>query len=185
MTSASPLIRGANGSHAMCHHAPCTADVEERIQAAEMEKHAHGCLTDEATIAARDGASITPGHASGATSTINDREAELRAERSTQSHWSLAQDGLLPAYSHEEAMWADAQRSKMVEHSEVDKHAQGLLVDELAIHEEDMAHMREGQRATMVRDTENEKLAHGNLQDERVIMDAHIPASLSRRTNRS
>lgn len=177
------LIRGAQGAHALCQpslsNAPCSAEVEERIEAAEMEKHAHGCLTDEASIEARDGATTNPNHYSGARSMIEERERELHNESCPQLEWALAQGRQDTTCSHDGGVCPAKQRARMIEQSEINKHAQGLLQDEASIKAVDMAKMREGKQATMVRQTENEKHAHGNLQDERAIMEADIPTALS------
>ena len=66
MAAQFPHIRSANGAHALCDYplsnAPCSGEVEQRISAAELEKHAHGYLTDEASILARDGGETSPSH---------------------------------------------------------------------------------------------------------------------------
>jgi hypothetical protein len=151
--------------------------LESRIQPAEMEKHAHGCLTDEASIMARDGAPIAPASASGVKSMIEERELELLTGPCPPLEWALSQRQQ-DATCGEEACPA-MRRARMVEKSEIDKHAQGLLQDEFSIRALDTAKMREGKHATMVRQAEKEKHAHGHLQDERAIMEANMPAATS------
>ena len=86
MAAQSPLTRGANGPRTTCRHpfsstSPFTAAIASRIQDAEMEKHAHGCLNDEVSIMASGGGTIDPAHGSGTSIMIKERELELEAER--------------------------------------------------------------------------------------------------------
>ena len=184
MAAQSPLIRGANGAHAICHHPlcnpPCTATLKSRIQAAEMEKHVHGCLTDEVSMMARDGATITPAHFSGVRTMIEERELELETECCPQLQWALSQHQQDAICNHGDGACPAMQPARMVEESEITKHAQGLLQDEASIRAVDTAKMKEGKQATMVRQTEQEKHAHGQLQGERAIMEADIPITISR-----
>jgi hypothetical protein len=145
-----------------------------------MEKHAHGCLTDEASIIARDGDTIAPAHDSGVKSMIKERELELATERCPQLEWALSQGQQDATCKHGEEGCPANRRARMVEQCEIEKHAQGLLQDEVSIRAADTAKMREGKQGTMVRQTEQEKHAHGRLQDERAIMKADIPISSSR-----
>jgi hypothetical protein len=153
--------------------------LESRIQAAEMEKHAHGCLTDEASIMARDGATITPALSSGVKSVIEERELELLTGPCSQLEWALSQRHQDAPCNHGDKPCPAMRRARMVEESEIDKHAQGLLQDEASIRAADTDKMREGKRATMVRQAEKEKHAHGHLQDERAIVEADISTATS------
>jgi hypothetical protein len=64
--------------HTASNNPLCSEEAESRIEdAAEVEKHVHGCLTDEASLMAKDGATITPAHDSGVKSLIKERDLEL------------------------------------------------------------------------------------------------------------
>lgn len=148
------------------------------IQDTEMEKHVHGCLTDEASIMAKDGSTITPAHDFGVKSVIKDRELKMAARHCPQLGWALSQQQD-PKCTHCQEGCPVKRRARLVEQCEIDKHAQGLLDNESCIRAVDIAKMSEGRKATMVRQTEKEKHAHGHLQDVRAIIEADIPATSS------
>jgi hypothetical protein len=176
--SAPSLVGYPEGGHAF-RNALNRAELESRIEEAEMEKHAHGPLTDEAAIMARDGATTDAGRHSAVSSMLEEREVDSERTHSFRPEWSLPRDSPAATGDNGEAARQQAKkRAEVVEQSEVDKHAQGRLQDEASIKAVDAAHMREGKRATMVRHTENEKHAHGHLEDERRIIDAAIPTAL-------